>query len=76
MSQACRRLYQSHSGFSRLPLVVLKTFISRYLSQRSVMEPNAFYDRYIKEDFENNYVPKAFEEIARQYLITKDITIF
>ena len=56
--------------------MVLKTFISRYLSQRSVMEPNAFYDRYIKEDFENNYVPKAFEEIARQYLITKDITIF
>lgn len=47
-------------------------YIFRYLSQRSVMEPNAFYDRYIKEDFENNYVPKAFEEIAKQYLIRRN----
>ena len=41
----------------------------RYASQLSVMEPEAFYDRYIREDFETKYVPSAFEEICRQYLI-------
>ena len=41
----------------------------RYSSQLSVMNPEVFYDRYIREDFETKYVPKAFEEICRQYLI-------
>lgn len=44
-------------------------YIFRYLSQMSVMEPELFYDRYIKEDFENAYVPHAFETICKQYLI-------
>lgn len=41
----------------------------RYASQLSVMDPEIFYDRYIREDFETKYVPAAFEEICRQYLI-------
>ena len=41
----------------------------RYASQLSVMEPEAFYDKYIREDFETKYVPAAFEEVCRQYLI-------
>lgn len=41
----------------------------RYASQMSVMEPKAFYDRYIEEDFESQFVPAAFEEVCRQYLI-------
>lgn len=41
----------------------------RYASQLSVMDPEVFYDRYIREDFETKYVPAAFEEICRQYLI-------
>lgn len=44
-------------------------YIFRYLSQMNVMEPNQFYERYIKEDFETEYVPHAFETIGRQYLI-------
>ena len=41
----------------------------RYASQLSVMDPEIFYDRYIREDFETKYVPAAFEEVCRQYLI-------
>ena len=41
----------------------------RYASQLSVMDPEVFYDRYIREDFETKYVPVAFEEVCRQYLI-------
>ena len=41
----------------------------RYASQLSVMDPEVFYDRYIWEDFETRYVPAAFEEVCRQYLI-------
>lgn len=44
-------------------------YIFRYLSQMNVMEPNQFYERYIKEDFETEYVPHAFETICKQYLI-------
>lgn len=35
----------------------------------NVMEPELFYDRYIKEDFETAYVPRIFETVCRQYLI-------
>lgn len=41
----------------------------RYASQMSVMDPEVFYDRYVREDFETKYVPMVFEEVCRQYLI-------
>lgn len=44
-------------------------YIFRYLSQMNVMEPQMFYERFIKEDFETAYVPRAFETICKQYLI-------
>lgn len=44
-------------------------YIFRYLSQMNVMEPETYYDRYIKEDFETQYVPHIFEIICKQYLI-------
>ncbi len=44
----------------------------RYSSQLSVMAPEAFYARYVEEDFETRFVPRAFEEICRQYLIRKN----
>ena len=31
-----------------------------------------FYDNYIEEGFLNDFVPKAFEKIAKQYLIRKN----
>lgn len=47
-------------------------YIFRFSSQRSIMKPELFYEKYIEEDFEKSYVPKAFEEIAKQYLIRKN----
>lgn len=41
----------------------------RYLSQMNVMNPEDFYDRYIRDDFETQYVPHVFEVMCRQYLI-------
>lgn len=47
-------------------------YIFRYLSQRSVLDPEVFYDRFIDSDFEHQYVPHAFEEVCRQYLVRKN----
>lgn len=47
-------------------------YIFRYLSQRSVLDPETFYDRFIDDDFEHRHVPHAFEEVCQQYLIRKN----
>ena len=47
-------------------------YIFRYLSQRTVLDEDVFYDRYIKEDFEAQHVPHVFEAICRQYLIREN----
>ena len=47
-------------------------YVFRYASQRQVMAPEAFYDRYIAKDFEAAYVSKVFEEVCRQFLIRKN----
>lgn len=44
-------------------------YIFNYLSRIAIMEPEMFYDRYIREDFETQYVPRMFESICKQYLI-------
>lgn len=44
-------------------------YIFHYLSQINVMDPDVFYERYINEDFETQYVPKMFETVCKQYLI-------
>jgi AAA+ ATPase superfamily predicted ATPase len=47
-------------------------YVYRYASQLSVMDQEAFWNRYIQEDFESVYVPQAFETICRQYLIRQN----
>lgn len=47
-------------------------FVFRYLSQRKVLDEDVFYDRYISEDFETQYVPHVFETICKQYLIRQN----
>lgn len=47
-------------------------YIFRHLSQRRIMDPEVFYNKYIAEDFESEYVPHRFEEIATQYLIEQN----
>ena len=48
-------------------------YIHRYNSQLKIMSSNAFYDKYINDDFEKEYVPKKFEDICKQFLIRKNI---
>jgi AAA+ ATPase superfamily predicted ATPase len=47
-------------------------YIFRYSSQLKIMDPDMFYEKYIADDFENNYVPHKFEEVCRQYLIRQN----
>ncbi len=47
-------------------------YVFRYASQRNVLDPDDFYDRFVADDFENRYVPHAFEEVCRQYLIRQN----
>ena len=47
-------------------------YVFRYMSQMNVMQPEVFYERYIEQDFEKDYVPHIFEEVCRQYLIEKN----
>nr|WP_318712203.1 ATP-binding protein [uncultured Treponema sp.] len=47
-------------------------YIYRNLSRLAVMDSDAFYDKFIEKDFEEHYVPKAFEQICRQFLIRKN----
>ena len=48
-------------------------YIFKYSSQLKIMDSEVFYDKYIAEDFEKNYVPHQFEEICRQYLIRQNM---
>ena len=47
-------------------------YIFRYASQMKIMDPEVFYDKYIRDDFEEQFVPHRFEDICRQYLIGKN----
>lgn len=47
-------------------------YIFGNISRMSVMDVDIFCERYIWEDFETKYVPRAFEEICRQYLVRRN----
>ena len=47
-------------------------YIFRYRSQMEVLDPSVFYDRYIRKDFEEQYVPHQFESVCRQFLIREN----
>ena len=47
-------------------------YIFRYASQMKIMDSEMFFDKYIRDDFEEQFVPRWFEEICRQYLIIKN----
>ncbi|MCR5690488.1 MAG: ATP-binding protein [Clostridiales bacterium] len=48
------------------------TYIFRRLSFFNTMPAESFYDEFIAEDFETGFVPLAFEQIARQFLIRQN----
>lgn len=47
-------------------------YIFNSLSQLHVLPEDVFYERYIKKDFEEQFVPHRFEEICKEYLIRKN----
>lgn len=55
----------------------MSRFFYRYIFPRmsyfSTMRAEDFYDEFIENDFETQFVPKEFEEIAKQYLIRENM---
>lgn len=47
-------------------------YIFKYLSQMKIMDSDVFFDKYIKKNFEEQYVPHVFEIICKEYLIRKN----
>lgn len=47
-------------------------YVYRNLSRLAVMDSDAFFEKFIRPDFEEHYVPKAFEQVCRQFLIRKN----
>ena len=47
-------------------------YVYKYLSQMKIMDSDVFYSKYIQDDFEEEYVPKQFEKICKQYLIREN----
>lgn len=47
-------------------------YIFKYSSQQRIMDEDVFYDKYIDQNFEEDYVPHRFKTICRQYLIRQN----
>lgn len=47
-------------------------YIFRNLSRINVMNSDTFYDKFILNDFEKQYVPRALEGICKEFLIRKN----
>lgn len=47
-------------------------YVFRFLSQMNIMDPQVFFVKYIKQDFEEYYVPHLFEDICGQFLIKEN----
>ena len=44
------------------------TYVSRHLSERNLMSESRFYQEFVEKDFEEKFVPRVFEQVAKQYL--------
>ncbi len=47
-------------------------YLQCHLSEFAVMAPDAFWDEFVCKDFETEYVPHAFEEVCRQFLLRRN----
>ena len=48
-------------------------FVFRNLSMTRIIMSNIFYDRFIREEFETQYVPHIFESICCEFLIRRNL---
>lgn len=46
-------------------------YIYRHKSSNAILNPEDFYEKFVKEDLEKSYLPKKFEEIAGEFLLRK-----
>lgn len=46
-------------------------YLNSNLSNKTKLDELDFYNYYIKEDFETQFVPKVFEDIVKDYLVLK-----
>ena len=48
------------------------TYLAKTKRIRSIMDSKVFFDKYIKDDLYNKYIPHKFEQITTEYLIRKN----
>lgn len=44
-------------------------YIYMFTGERDSMNAQSFFDKFVANDFKTQFVPKDFEDVARQYLI-------
>ena len=49
-------------------------YLANHISQMQIMNETVFYKKYIEHDFNEHFVPDAFEKICRQFLIRKNLS--
>lgn len=47
-------------------------YIAPRLSARAVMDPEAFFERFIAEDLESEFIPKRFERVCAEFLVRQN----
>lgn len=53
-------------------LLFYYTFVAPNRNKFSFMKPEVFFQEFIKEELESNYIPKVFERICREFLIMRN----
>ncbi|MBQ1915297.1 MAG: ATP-binding protein [Selenomonadaceae bacterium] len=48
------------------------TFLFRETTARSAMSPDDFFQAHVEEPLENDYLPRKFEQAAREYLLRQN----
>ena len=72
-----KKSYQVNSKSERKPLYFINdnlldfyyTYLFKNKRLRSIMDPYVFFEKYIKDDLYNKYIPRKFESITHEYLI-------
>ncbi len=72
-----KKTYSVNAKSERRPLYQIEdnlldfyyTFLANKMRQRSIMDPEVFFEAYVKKDLYEKYIPRKFEQITMEYLI-------
>ena len=72
--------YMVNDKFNKKPIYYIKnnlldfyySFVFKYQSTRQLMNSHLFYEKFVKEKFLKQYLPRKFEEIIKEYAIRKN----